>query len=464
MKSKTRVGVNFGPWVLFLALISLLAWMSPRSARADVGVGCGDSLACPVCGDGIKGPGEECDDGGKCDGNSGDHKLGDLCDATDSSSCGEANCVQSDDDGCHDDCTLCPRCGNGVTEIRGFDGVQSIEPGLGEENHEDCDDGMQCTDGTDCTMDPTVCFGIGDSTCSTRSGDECQANCELPKCGDGVTDENEECDDGNNSNLDLCATDCNFTICGDGVVQADQGEQCDDGNELPGDGCFNCQECPNLFCGDGLVGDNEECDDGNTDSGDGCDSNCKVEGFCGNGKLDDGEACDFIDPLHPENGLVEGSTGDLGACGFPPSSPGFVPGGKPDPCQSAICGNNSAATNDLMPEECDGTDDEACGEKGKCDDDCTCEDNECPEDEGSKACTPEQEAGHKVTICHIPPGNPDNRHTICIDEHALSAHQTHHGDTFGACEDECSPATGLTVGDGGGDGTTKAAGGCSLIR
>jgi hypothetical protein len=38
----------------------------------------------------------------------------------------------------------------------------------------------------------------------------------------------------------------------------------------------------------------------------------------------------------------------------------------------------------------------------------------------------------KVAICHFPPGNPDNRHTIVIDAAALPAHQAH-GDTVGAC-------------------------------
>ena len=48
---------------------------------------------------------------------------------------------------------------------------------------------------------------------------------------------------------------------------------------------------------------------------------------------------------------------------------------------------------------------------------------------------------HKVLICHIPPGNPDNAHTICVDKHAQKAHETHHGDAVGAC-----------AGDGGGGG------------
>ena len=38
----------------------------------------------------------------------------------------------------------------------------------------------------------------------------------------------------------------------------------------------------------------------------------------------------------------------------------------------------------------------------------------------------------KIPICHIPPGNPSNRHTLCISPAALPAHMSH-GDTEGPC-------------------------------
>jgi hypothetical protein len=40
--------------------------------------------------------------------------------------------------------------------------------------------------------------------------------------------------------------------------------------------------------------------------------------------------------------------------------------------------------------------------------------------------------GHKVVICHHPPGNPDNAHTITVDQSAVPAHLAH-GDTLGPC-------------------------------
>lgn len=41
--------------------------------------------------------------------------------------------------------------------------------------------------------------------------------------------------------------------------------------------------------------------------------------------------------------------------------------------------------------------------------------------------------GDKVEICHIPPGNPSNAHTICVDSNAIAAHLAH-GDYEGPCD------------------------------
>lgn len=43
--------------------------------------------------------------------------------------------------------------------------------------------------------------------------------------------------------------------------------------------------------------------------------------------------------------------------------------------------------------------------------------------------------GGKVTICHYPPGNPDNAKTLTVGAPAVPAHLAH-GDTIGACSDE----------------------------
>lgn len=42
----------------------------------------------------------------------------------------------------------------------------------------------------------------------------------------------------------------------------------------------------------------------------------------------------------------------------------------------------------------------------------------------------------KVDVCHLPPGNPDNWHTISVSENALQAH-LNHGDLEGSCLANC---------------------------
>src|SRR5690349_17103655 len=45
----------------------------------------------------------------------------------------------------------------------------------------------------------------------------------------------------------------------------------------------------------------------------------------------------------------------------------------------------------------------------------------------------DRKPGHqKVKVCHIPPGNPGNAHTIEVSQSAVPAHLSH-GDTLGAC-------------------------------
>lgn len=50
---------------------------------------------------------------------------------------------------------------------------------------------------------------------------------------------------------------------------------------------------------------------------------------------------------------------------------------------------------------------------------------------GSDECSKQ----NKVTICHIPPGEKDNPHTLCLPEEAIPAHLSH-GDVLGKCPAE----------------------------
>lgn len=45
----------------------------------------------------------------------------------------------------------------------------------------------------------------------------------------------------------------------------------------------------------------------------------------------------------------------------------------------------------------------------------------------------DDDGNSKVTICHIPPGNPSNLHTITVGASAVPAHIAH-GDYLGACK------------------------------
>lgn len=112
-------------------------------------------------------------------------------------------------------------------------------------------------------------------------------------CGDGfrASSDVEECDDGaaNNDDIpDACRTDCTKARCGDGVI--DSTETCDDGNNADGDSCP--EGCQQAFCGDSILAPQEVCDDGNLDSGDGCRGDCQKTEACGDAITDAAEDCD----------------------------------------------------------------------------------------------------------------------------------------------------------------------------
>lgn len=87
------------------------------------------------------------------------------------------------------------------------------------------------------------------SACEPAPGPADSGSWAAPRCGDGVLDPGEACDEGGaNSDLlpDACRSTCLLPACGDGV--ADAGEACDDGGPLGGDGCT-----PSCTLEDGLL-------------------------------------------------------------------------------------------------------------------------------------------------------------------------------------------------------------------
>jgi cysteine-rich repeat protein len=182
--------------------------------------------------------------------------------------------------------------------------------------------------------------------------DSCNATCRRtrsPRCGNGVIEAPEGCDDGNSSDDDDCTNSCEIPQCGDGVVHDRQSgtEECDDGNAASGDGCSaTCtRECGNgvldFFCsepessagqpctsdaacdsvpsaGDGRCITGEVCDPGlaglcvDDQMSPVCSNFCVIE-TCGNGLVECAEECDLgvVENADPGSGCTPGCTRSL---------------------------------------------------------------------------------------------------------------------------------------------------------
>eukprot|EP01098_Paradermamoeba_levis_P005335 TRINITY_DN225_c0_g1_i5.p1 TRINITY_DN225_c0_g1~~TRINITY_DN225_c0_g1_i5.p1 ORF type:complete len:693 (-),score=212.04 TRINITY_DN225_c0_g1_i5:1826-3904(-) len=132
----------------------------------------------------------------------------------------------------------------------------------------------------------------------------CSINC-TSNCGDGKIQLGEECDDGpNNSDAPdaSCRTTCVKPWCGDGIIDPRLGEQCDsvysvdpDNTSIPYVGNWWCSSNCTQMCGSGLKPENttKECDHGcyNADLPNRCRTNC-ARPVCGDGIIDTNETCD----------------------------------------------------------------------------------------------------------------------------------------------------------------------------
>jgi cysteine-rich repeat protein len=223
-----------------------------------------DCTSNEMCGDGVVNElaGEQCDDGGNsadCDADCtavscGDNFVnsiaGEQCDPpsqTCSQNCLRVNCgdrlkdpgEDCDEGGvntatCDADCTV-PACGDGVHNAR------AAEP---------CDDGGQDTvtcDG-DCTL-PTCGDGwwnpAASEQCDTAGNSSgCDQNCTLALCGDQFINPvaGEECDDGNLVNTDECTVICEPPHCSDGFQNADE-RDVDCGGHCGSHSCEMLQSC-----------------------------------------------------------------------------------------------------------------------------------------------------------------------------------------------------------------------------
>ncbi|HEY5961156.1 MAG TPA: DUF4215 domain-containing protein [Polyangiaceae bacterium] len=171
------------------------------------------------------------------------------------------------------------RCGNGKVDLG-----------------EDCDDGNRWN-GDGCS-----------SSCTIDDPFRCMPFVAVYACGNGKLEPGESCDDANANSGDGCAETCKNEAgyrcptpgktcvpitdpsprCGNGIVE--MGEACDDGvNDGRHEGCSPDCATRAAYCGDGVKNGSEQCDSGSAnmpaDEADygSCLLNCQLGPHCGDG-------------------------------------------------------------------------------------------------------------------------------------------------------------------------------------
>jgi fibro-slime domain-containing protein len=227
------------------------------------------SVCVPHCGDGIVVAGEGCDEGPL-------------------NGAGYGHCTSV--------CTLGPRCGDATLQTPA----------------EQCDDGANLSTygGASLVCAPSCRWAPYCGDAVTSNGEECDEGTALNgsgyghctsacvqglRCGDARVDGAEQCDNGvnNGASSNPCAANCTLR-CGNGTV--DLGEQCDDGAANNTGGYGQCKaDCTfDARCGDGFKTGAEQCDNGVNDGSYGtCNANCTLAGYCGDGVANGPEQCDL---------------------------------------------------------------------------------------------------------------------------------------------------------------------------
>lgn len=233
--------------------------------------------------------------------------------------------------------------------------------------------GLPCVDDADCgpqltCSDQGLCGGLGsEAVCGNgllEQNEECDdgnniddatctADCLIPAvCGNGEVEPGEACDDGNTIDDETCPSDCQPPPeCGNGEIEL--GEECDDGNSDNMDACTNL--CRSAACGDGFVGPNEECDDANDDNTDACTESCSLAA-CGDGFAGPGEECDDGNAIQDD--------GCTNSCTLPSCIDGFTNGDESDIDCGGSCEEDCAIGQDCeVDEDCVGG---VCGANNTC--------------------------------------------------------------------------------------------------
>jgi len=265
------------------------------------------------CGNGVVEGGEECDEGGVCEGGTFTGSIWTNSASAETCRSGGGTPKPRSGDGCSDTCHT-EFCGDGMIQVAGQDQKD------GTADDEQCDNGSVCSNdaekvcrtdsecgtGNTCEYDSIKNTGCSDS-CKNVQGNPftpVSTSSEAPEiCGNGLVESLEQCDDGNTNNNDSCSNICTKNIteqaastkaeCGNAIVDFD--EQCDNGDKnsdvIP-DACRT--NCTIAQCSDHVVDSHEQCDngEGNSDyTSDTCRTNCRLP-RCGDGVVDSGEQCD----------------------------------------------------------------------------------------------------------------------------------------------------------------------------
>jgi len=202
---------------------------------------------------------------------------------------------------------------------------------------------------------------------NANNGDGCTSECVLEFCGDDVINNSgtEECDDGvlnSDATPNACRTDCTLPSCGDFVVDDLSGETCDEG----GIATPTCDaDCTLPTCGDGVTNAEagEECDDGNMDNTDACVGACQIaecgDTFTQTGVEDcDGGECCTVSCEYSAPGTV--CTGTSSICVEPQCNGAGLCAGAPanegDPCDDGnVCTvESSCVAGECEPDEYSG--------------------------------------------------------------------------------------------------------------
>lgn len=266
----------------------------PGGSGTSAAVGGGSSITrvidicSPICGDGKVVGGEECDDGNKTSGDGCSvqcRKEGSAGSAASNAS------LSTGSSGSQASPASTASAGSFGSLSVGSAGSQwsagSMQGSSGSTTHLECR-GNQCVvmsgiGTTQCTTDDQ-CTGPAAPGVDTRlTGAKQTIAPGLPRCGDGIVQAPEACDDGNAIDTDQCTVTCrrrleqpctNSQECESGLCIGGRCQSCVTDSQCRGGRL--CLQGTCVRCGDAIVTPPEKCDDGNAVNTDGCTNRCQM--------------------------------------------------------------------------------------------------------------------------------------------------------------------------------------------